>query len=539
MDVRLFDHIQKSCPQFNRDITRGLAVKAMAEAEQWIDRIWRCAEADFPPGLRYVDYQRCTPTEEYNIMTAKRSNSNNKLYYEYARTDVYLTKYIFEFEGERLPPRPLFLPYVEDGGIIHINGSVFSISPVLADRAISVGEDSIYVPVTRAKLTLRREIQPFIMDGSRVSSNVIWGNIHNGAVAGKAGTQRMVNANATLPHYLFCKYGLKEAFRRMAMCDVVVGYPATVNTDLYPQTEWHICESLRMKPIGVRGRFYTPTDIRIAIRKADYNVSTQGLIGGFFYVADRFPERMNPEWLDDTVHWRTLMGHVIFATGESVGKLLTRIDAHMDSLDSYVDSNARAELSADGVYVNDLYELFMHIIDTYASRITQSATSVASMYGKRLTILRYVFADITSAIFYTVFKLKTMQRKGLTKKDVTDVMNKFLRSTLIQKINSKHAEVSSVSSPSDSMAFKITSNLVLQSDIGSGAGGGAKTLTIDSSKVAHASILEVGQIYNLPKGEPTGRKRINPMVNLGPGWTVVQDPRYIDTLAKVQRIVQR
>lgn len=537
MDARLFDHIQRKCESFNRTITRGLAVEAMKEVEQYVDRLWRCAEVDFPPQLRYVRGVRCTPQEEYNVLTARRSTSNNRMYYDFSRSDMYLMKYIFEFEGEELKPRYLFLPFVSEGGLITIKDSIFSISPVLADRAISVGENSIYVPVTRAKLTLKRDIHPFLVNGRRISANVIWGKIHNATDTGTG--RRTITANSTLPHYLFCKYGVQETFRHMLGVSVHVGDAETINEERFPAGEWSICQSMQMKPPGVRNRFWVPPTVRLAIKTDDLSVGAQGLIGGFFYVADRFPERMRPEWLNDIVHWRTLMGHVIFANDESAGKLLSRIDSHMDSLDSYVDSNARAELAADGVYVNNLYELFMHVIETYAQRVSQSSGQVASMYGKRLSVLRYVLADITYAIFYVVFGLQASQKKkALTKKDVMEVMNKLLKINLIQKINDKHAEVSSVSSPSDCMAFKITSNLVLQSDIGSGQAGG-RSSTLDASKIAHASIMEIGQAFNLPKGEPTGRKRSNPMAKLGEGWTTIPDAEEVELLSRVQATIDR
>ena len=109
---------------------------------------------------------------------------------------------------------------------------------------------------------------------------------------------------------------------------------------------------------------------------------------------------------------------------------------------------------------------------------------------------------------------------------------------LIVKINHKHSEVTSVSSPSDCMAFKITANLVLQSDIGSG-NAAAKSLKLDSSKVLHSSIAEVGQFNNLPKTDPTGRKRINPMLRLGHQWAVMPNPAHAALLASVEDDIRR
>lgn len=536
MDALLFAHIQKQCPVFNHDVAIGLACKQMKHAEQYIDNILRCAEVGFPQGFRYVGCSRVTPQEAFNTITMKRTT---KLMYEFAHSDIYLMKYLFEYNGEPLKPRYLFLPYVKEGGIITIKGSTFSISPVLADKAISVGEDSIYIPMNRDKLTFKRLTQHFILDGNRKSTNVIWSNIHHAWKKSNGLAERKtIMANATLPHYLFCKHGLRGTFWEHSKTEVIVGDIDVVNETNYPPDVWHICESTGDKPAGIYTRQYQQATIRLAIRRKDYNQSTEGLIGGFFYVVDRFPERMKPEYLDDTSFWRVLMGHVIYATHVSEGKLLNNVDIHMESLDGYIDNMVREWLREDGVSVLDIYQLFSHMVDTFSTRIMESALDLASMYDKRLMVLRYVLIDIIKAIFGMMFGLQVAAKKLLTIKDIEKTIHRFLKPTLIIGINHKHNEVSSVSSPSDCMAFKITSNLVLQTDIGGGSSA-AKSIKLDSSKILHTSIATVGQVNNLPKGDPTGRRRINPFVTISDQDTTTFDPSERTFMDKVAYEIRR
>lgn len=554
MDTRLFEHIQNQCPEFNRDVTRGLAVIALngsadgvnTHVEDYIHRALRCAEADFPEGLKYIGRgTRCTPHEEFAVLTAKRGQSTTaKVNLELSHSDVYLMRYNFEYRGEELKPVYLWLPFCHDGGIIGIGGSTFSISPVLADKSISVGEDSIYIPVSRAKLTLKRQTHPFYADRERISANVIWGKIHNGATKKIKGvpTRRTITADATLPHYLFCKYGFHNAFTMLTGIQVHAGYDDHINPENFPEDEYVICKSLYKvlgaKPNRLRTQYYEPSRIQIAIPRNKFNHAIQSLIGGFYYVADRFPDRLTPNTIDDIRVWRILMGHIIFATDDSEGKLLNQIDAHMESLDTYVDTNVRDLLQEDNVFVDDLYELFCHINETFVTRVAESASQIASMYDKRLTVLRYILGDVTNAIFYVVFALRKAAKKELNKRVIQDIMRIFLKMDLILKLNHKHVEVSSISSPSDCMAFKITSNIILQSDIGSG-NAQSKSITIDGSKVLHSSILEVGQFANLPKTEPTGRRRVNPYVLLDSSWTVMRHPDYIGFLETVQQSISK
>ena len=537
---KLFGHIQRECcHEFNPLITRGLAFRQMQGVEQYVDSVLRCAAKGFPPELKYIRMERCLPHEAFAVATMKR---NNRQHYELTRSDVFLVKLFFEFQGEPMKERYLYLPFVSEAGLITIMDSKFCISPVLADKAISVSEDSLFIPFNRDKLTFKRQLQHYKLDNQRVSQHVVWSVVHHAMKNSRRGltTRKTINALSILAHYLFCKYGLQGSFLKFCNAQVYVGNPYEVNEETYPPHEWHICESTRDKPYGIRGKFYTGTDIRLAIRRCDYNQSTSALIAGFFYIADRFPERMITEDLQDHTLWRRLMGHVIYASDESEGKLLNKIDIHMESLDGYVDGMVQEWLFQDGIVVSDLYELFWHIIETYPKRITESAQEVASMYGKQLMVLRYVLLDIVKAAFNTMYAVQVAAKKGLTKNDVISIMNKNLKPNIIIHINHQHSEVASVSSPSDCMAFKVTSNVVLQSNITNG-GGSSSTITVDASRKLHASIAEVGQFNNLPKGEPTGRNRINPHAKISEFdlKTIERDPAKAELIDRTQRAFVR
>lgn len=537
MDKKLFDYIEEHTPKFNPIIANGLAVQQFQYIENYVDRIIRCAEPGFPEGLRYERYQRCTPHEEYGVTTAKR---NNRHTYELTRSDLYMVKYIFTYHGEELKPRYLYLPFVKDAGIISLLGSTFAVAPTLADKTISVGTETIFIPLNRDKLTFRRLVHQFICDNQRESAYVVWSAIHHGAKSVRKKEKRTIEVNATNLHYVFCRHGFTNTFKKYANADVVAGL-LEINTDNYPPDQWRICSSQKIKPRGVKGKYYVGTDIRLAIRKEHYNLTTASMISAFFYVADHFPDRFYPEYLNDTDFWKRLMGHVIFARNESEGKLLIGVETHLLSLDGYVDAMVKEWLREDGVEVDDLYDLFMHVVDTFTSRITESSPHIASMYGKRYNILRYVLMDVIKGIFGMLFAIQQLVKKNkgraLTKKEISDVMHDSLKPELIIKMNRNHQEVSSVSSPSDNKAFKITTNVVLQnSSTGKKTGSDA---TVEPSKLAHVSIIEVGSPTNLPKSEPSGRSRASLFLNLGPDCSIIRDPKRIELLDKIQEQIQR
>lgn len=508
MDVTLFQQIYKNRPKHNQRITHGFAYSELNGVEDYINRLIRCAELRYPPEFRFSHAERCTPQEEVQYATIRK---NTRQYIDYSQNDVYLVKFFFTFQGKLLKPRYMYLPYGTKGGLFTLMGSTFQISAVLADIAISAGDDSVYVPLNLDKLTFYRLLQPFYEDGKRVLTGVIHSEVYHNAK--KPGLRKTITAESTLGHYLFAKYGVTEAFRHFFNTDVVVGDSNTITRDNYPKEDWIICTSLGLKPYGVKTKFYQPTDLRIAIPRLNYNTQVASVVGAFFYVVDRFPDVSKVEYMDSPQHWRILLGHIIFASDESEGKLLNKIDAHMHSLDGYIDAMSQEWLAEDGVMVDNVYELFTEISNSYPQRTTDAAATSATMFGKRLMVLRYVLIDIIKDIFNMMFALQNAAKKGLTERDIENIFKKNFRPYTIFRINHKHGEVSSISSPSPCMSFKTTANMILQTNITQGTSV-AKTNIVTSANVLHASISAIGQFNNLPKTEPTGRCRANPYMQI-------------------------
>lgn len=536
MDKRLFSHIHKRFPKFNDHVCEGIACLHMQEVERYIDRVMRCAADGFPPGLKYLGYTRCTPQEAFAIAPARRKN---KAYLEMARSDVFLVKYMFSFNGEELRPCYLYLPFVRPGGLITLRGSTFAISPVIADRAISVGVDSIYIPLNRDKLTFRRTVHHYVDNGKRESAYVVWSNIHHAMKKrrGKANAAYKLNMNASPMHYLLCKHGLTETFKIYAGVDIVVG-GEEINKKTYPPDEWKIITSTRIKPRTLKIPYYEPSGLRIAVPADKMDNTLSSMLAGVFYIVDHFPDRCLPEYVDDVNLWKILLGYITFSNDASEGRLINDINSHLDSLDGYIDGMVREWLLEDGIDCTDIYQLFMYVISTMSVKVSQSANAVSTMYGKRLTVLRYVLSDVITAIFKFMFALRSNSDKPVTKNEIINAMNRFLKPRLVVRMNRGHGEVTSESSPGDNKIFKITSVIVPQGDTGSGKRS-RQSGNVDPSKFLNASIAEAGSYNHLPKSSPTGMSRINPYVRLAGDGTIERDPEKVELIDRVQREIQR
>lgn len=537
MDKALFKLVADKTPKFNPDVMNGLAVKHLKRVVGFVDALFKSASNGFPEGLLYNGYKICTPIEEFNELVRKKSN---KPIVEIARNDLFLVRYHFSFQGEELEPRYMYLPYVRDAGLITIRDATYSVSPVLADKSISIGDNRIFIPLEGAKLTFERISHNFYLNGKRESVDVAFSKIYNRSAKGVAvGGTPKVTAKHTLMHYLLCKYGLQGVFKRFFNIDIMVGTSYDLNDEELNTQEWHICSSTRLKPKGVRGKFYTASDLRVAIRVEHYNQTTASLLGSFFYILDHFPERVKPEYVSDIRLWRVLLGHLIFGSDSGEGRLIDDVDAHMSSVDEYLDDQSKDRLIKDGVNVTDVYDLFLYVISHLPIMLLESENSEATMYNKQLMVLRYMLFDINKAVYNFKYAVMKMNKDRITRKEIIRAMQFQLKTDVICKINRQHGEISSVSSPGDNKYFKITANLIPQTSATGGGKKKGKTSLVDPSKFLHSSIAEVGSYTNQPKSQPDGRTRINPCVLLDDEGNIVRNPKYVELINNVQKKIQR
>lgn len=541
MDEVLLERIKAITPKFNKSVANGLAVEHMMSVHPetrvnstmaYIDRLIHINEGLFPKGLVYEGSKICPPTKHFEEIT--REYSSQRLA-NIARSDTYLVKYQFSFNGEQLYPRYVLLPYVRDGGLITLNGALYNIAPVLVDIGFSVLRGTIYIPFRRQKLTFNKVDYSYFVNGERTIVYVIWSMIHNEMkrrVQRDADNRRLIHS--TLAHYLFCRFGLTETFRKWAGAEVRVGWRRDFTDKDYPRSEWLVFESAYLKGKHPTG------ELALAVRKSEDSELVRALVGGFYYVVDTFPDRFRePEYVDELAHWRVILGHMVFGDYKHAGKVLEDIDTHLQTFENSLDEMTREELRDRQVYVDNIWELLYKILTDLSPLFYQTNADEASMYNKRLMVLRYVMEEFNNAISMLAYDFQNRPDKEWTVADLNDTLkNRFKLNTAIGQLTKTHGELNTVNYPGDNKMFRITSMLIPQ-DKARRTKGHSKGLISDASRLLHASIAEVGQFNNLPKNNPDGRARIGPNVSLEVDGTIRRRPERMELIDKTQKRLMR
>lgn len=525
IDNELFDIIDQQMPKFNPLLAEGFARNQLKHNEQYIDRLWKQVARDFPSNVKYLGPKSISPLAEFRMISKfKRSG---RPAYDISKNSVYLKLYRFSVDGEEIQPIPLYQLYVEQGSIAFIKNAKFTISPILADVSLSVKGDSLFIKMSRTMLTFRKIMGYFLVDGVLTSSYLIWSQIYNTKTRKTLGT---------LPHYLFSKFGVNEAFRRVGVTPVILDRN-NIDREQYPEDKWVTCTASPSRGRSRKvNRIQSNVAILIPIDVWESSPVTQSMVAGFFYVAEYAPTRLTLEDYDNTAVWRLLLGRMILPQGDSDGKVLNQINTHIDSVSGFLDSMVRENLRDDGYDVRDTYDLFDLVNSKFMSLVARN-NDVSSMYGKRLVINAYVNKDINAGITNMLFGLQKQQSsKGYVRKaDLEKILKMNIKYNLIQGINREHSEVSSVSSASDCMLHKVTALAVLQTETSSKSKGPV----FDESKIAHISIAENCAIMSLPSKDPSGRSRLGFCSVIDDKGTLLRNPALEHITIPAQEFIKR
>lgn len=548
LDPELARLVAQETPDLNPDLANGLAVKHIPDVEAYIHSIFLALQKGFPEGFTYVRPERCGPQGDFDELTKKKNGS--KRYYDVATSQLFTTMLVFKYRGEEIR-RPLQLPYVEDAGVIYLGGSRFVISPVLSDRVMSVDLSSIFIRFNRGKVTFERTPQYFRANDVQETVDVVHGKIYNRPTKQTGVAKSNVTGETTLVHYLFCKLGVHETFRRFAGAVPIFGDHTTIDHHKYPPDQWVICEASGIKPRGVKDKAWAPSPVRLAIARDQYTSAMKNYVAGLYYILDHFPRRVDLALFTDekfhnhTGRWRVLMGYLIFGSNMMEGHLQDNVSDHIGSLDEYVDEIMRVKFREIKVPVEDIYQFFGILIEHFNQWLIDGADKINSLYDKELGVLYYVMEDVTIMINTFYFKLiasaksKKELGKDLKKEDIIDLMNKFLRPGKIYSVTKMHQEVSTTSCSGDNKAFKITSMMVPQAKTSRRAGRSDSGAMTDPAKILHTSVAEIGGYANMPKSDPSGHSRINLYAQIDRFGVVLQNPELAPILKPTEAMIRR
>lgn len=515
--------IDKTSPKFNKNITNGSTKEILRIVPDYLDSIFKSSIKSISPNvpLKYVGHRRMTPEEEYSKIIA---NDNNKITYDIALSDLYVEEFVFDYNGEKIS-RPLYLPYTDKGNLIHISNTMYNIVPVLSDTVISPSHKEVFVRLLKDKLTFKRKISNFILNGETVKGQVIY------TVTIKTTTMQlsdnMGKQFTSISLYLLCEYGLKEVMNHYVPgCDYIV---TDENVDNL-RDKYDVYESSNIKPRNLKvDGYYKGHSVKFLIKKdlkIENKTFLENFIYGLLYTFDVLPDHAddfldvyrNNNVNDEKLHWRIILGRIAYRNSYSIDRIVEDMNEHFITLQGYLDNLIKGKLEDNGMYVDNFFDLLVVIMQNYNDWLLSSKEYNSNITNRYIDILYYVLYDIIigfNKVVLNVNKRASKKQGLLSLKEVSKIIsNEFKTRTIytLTKSSSMNICMQLTDTTSDIIYPKVTAMLEDQSR-GCGVRRGSQTTFPEHTKTLKGHDLYFGSLLFLNKSAPSPRFRANLYMN--------------------------
>lgn len=553
MNPLLIERIKEDTPHIDERIGLGLSYHDNPNIPLYVDRLFRINSKRFPKKLKYLGCEKVPPKEGYQYMT--RISNNNTRKYDINKNDIRLYAFNFDFDGQPIR-KYIYLPFIRRHGFMWMNGVKYMVAPVMADGIITIKPTEIFVKLIKIKLWFERirSVNIFV-DGVSEYTSIYHSKIHNKKDTGR--TDNFIKMKCTLVHYLCCKFGMTKT---LEMFGFKPGSVQMLNEDdfetaadlsnQYPTEDWVIVKSNgRKPPHSYLYPYYEPTKMFFAVRRHEWETirSAKTVIGTLIYVLSHYTRynRMNPDIVDNTEAWRSMMGEAICSTSDHASIIQDNIDKHMVSLDGYVDDMTIDDFERIGLgHIDSIYKLFVYIVENFidlTSEISQISKS-NTLYGKQLQICQFLLFDLTKAINNAYFNLSTLRLEEDRNPNVPvkyEAVRKAIesiRAEVVMQIKN-HTEIIVVDDPADLPILKMGRIVIPQEKSDKARTSNTQFNVEDPSVALHESLLECGAAFDMSKADPSGRSRLNPYVTITDDYTIVPNPDLADKIEAVKKLL--
>lgn len=537
--------VNKNTKLWNQDIMQILSTRMIPDVEKYLDKIARSAMLSLNKGinLEYVGYRTLSPEEEYATILGGANIGKKKMPYDFGRSDVRMIKLLFNFNDEPLIPRNLYLPFVDENGIMHISDTKYSCIPVLSDTIVSPTSKDVFARLLRDKVTFKREIRNVLFNGRVMSAELIYYDLYrtqNRVIVDNLG--KMVTPTSA---YLFSVFGFMETFMKYADTKpiLIVGdYDASKYADYDEYT------TKGEKPWSLKNDNYESHKVKILIHKdksRDYLI--QSLVTAFIYMLDIFPSYAEEivdkielnDLVSETDYWKIILSKIIFKNSYSIERGLSDINNHFNSLDSYIDPIIKEKLQENELYISTFYDLIAYVNKTFKELTTNHKLISADITNRYVDILYYILYDCFEALIRTLFELNKKRDRNtvLTAEIIKRAFDFNFSSKKIFNLNSQ-GSLNIALLHADNVGdnkMKLIQSCELQEN-GRGVNRATKNKHGAPSNTANPAGSIFGSLYQVTKSSLDEYMKINPFIKLShTGRIILDEPtqQYITTMDRL------
>lgn len=529
----LSDFIEARSPKFNRKMVEGLCYHQLNNSLQYLDDFIRYSTSGkTKTHLTYLGCRSLTPKEEYRLTV---DGKKNKYICDIAQSDLYAVEFRFSYTGVPEEKKVfMYLPYLAKGNTLHISGAKFLVSPVLADKVISIGDSVIFVNVRTAKYNFRRIFHLINVNGVMISSPVIITELYRNQSKKLENTTKAV---PTLLHYLLGVYGYSKTMMMMLGFIPKITYGVPIDGDSKV-----VIKSSGATPRGYikEKSLYRTSNMHVVIDADQNTEDAQYIIGNLFYLIDNFPESLTLANLEDTVIWKKLLGEIIHSGNYQISYIMEKMNTHFKDLLSDLDSitvNKIRDVGHDVVHMIDLLAVILGNYNRWIMTADAKTLYNTKAYEVEIYALNKIISNITKCVLDISKEELRIEGVPLEPKDFNKIIDRYLKRKSIYALRNDKLITASIEYAGDHLYPKNTSVIVEQESNPININKEPDSSTVERKRLS-APMITVGSILGLTKKNPTPIVRMNPYVTTDPVTnTVLPHPLYADIIERTGHLL--
>lgn len=536
-----------------------------------------------PVGLAFIGCRIMSPLEGlmYNIdRNDGRSGRQRPSTVSVAPSDTYMVSVKFRIPGKPVPLcRQLALPYIRRGGLFTYNSTDYQASAVLHQPGICREQDGAFINFgfsRKVRLKFCKNPVKMTINGQHATL-YLPGTPNLYTVKNPQGGD---TDDKPLAYWLFGKYGFTGAIRKYCGVECrIVPIEEVPNIDVEKEAVVMLADASKYAQKLITYALAVPADALPSLHQKSWTQKEHVLLAllGSFYKAAMFyasrsvrnlknnranagnlpplfsntiPERSGVEIanLDSADCWQEILGRSVRGTRVTDIEIVNSCNRHFNTeCPRYVDDQFRGELMLNDPDIDpnmDLFDFMFYAIgNMLASRLTHH-TDLASMYGKRLTVVDYMLliqGGFTPTISSLRWKLEALEGREIQGRAIDDLLNQQIVVNMVLRDVYSQGAFAHHAAATESMVLGGSTHAISQTETDKRQRGNrGKGINVnDRTKHSSASHLECGNVYYIPKSSPLKYAILNPYA-VTDQWLVLQrNPKLAKYIAEAEDDISR
>ena len=509
--------IRDNTPRYDEYLLRGFMNEQIAGAAEFVSTMFGEAVRLFCGVITYNGYRVFSPERraEYEL--------NAKDGCKVTTSDLLLVEYLFVYDDKEYSV-PLYIPFLRND-VILIEDTNYVLQRSIREQAFSRNANGVTIKVIRQPIpfyyntTYRLES---VSDDWMSNEFVPTTSIHR-----KQRTNKRKMPNETIIHYLLCKFGLVTTLARFGLTKEDCQFVSTISND---REEYRYFSARHAKNKQTIDLF-----LKISKEKlAQPNISK--LIASILYTVSNVAfQRHNVDALYEPsgAVFRIMLGRIIHGNGVSEIQGKKKVEAHIISVDTYLDPITKNRLSSYGIVVSDIYDLLQYV---FVEIEKLSRVSHTDLYTTRIDYLEELLVDtIVRGVYlrwYDVINrlggVAEIGSKKFNDKEIRLILKKIPDTLITRLSDSRVVQKSPPAYGDNALVGRLISKMRQ-----SGLSASGNIINSPDHKL-HTSQVVVESLNSYSKTNPGAAGSINPYLSITNNGSIKR-PNYaneIDELGK-------